>query len=151
MTLQEQIKEEMKTSMRARDMQAVTTYRGLMSAFTNEVVAQKLSPDTPVTDEMALTVITREAKRRKDSIKQFSDAGRDDLADDEKKELAMLEKFLLTLMSVEEITKIVSAKKEEMGITDLSEKGKFIGAVMGELKGKADGALVKEVVDGLFA
>ncbi|MCD5390180.1 MAG: GatB/YqeY domain-containing protein [Candidatus Pacebacteria bacterium] len=151
MTLQEQIKEEMKTSMRARDMQAVTTYRGLMSAFTNEVVAQKLSPDTPVTDEMALTVITREAKRRKDSIKQFSDAGRDDLADDEKKELAMLEKFLPTLMSVEEITKIVSAKKEEMGITDLSEKGKFIGAVMGELKGKADGALVKEVVDGLFA
>ena len=117
MTLQEQIKEEMKTSMRARDMQAVTTYRGLMSAFTNEVVAQKLSPDTPVTDEMALTVITREAKRRKDSIKQFSDAGRDDLADDEKKELAMLEKFLPTLMSVEEITKIVSAKKEENTLT----------------------------------
>ncbi len=150
MTLQEQIKEEMKTSMRARDMQAVTTYRGLMSAFTNEVVAQKKSPDTPISDEDALTVITREAKRRKDSIKQFTDAGRDDLADDEKKELVMLEKFLPELMSVEEITKIVSAKKEAMGITEHSEKGKFIGAVMGELKGKADGALVKEVVDSLF-
>lgn len=150
MTLQEQIKEEMKTSMRARDMQAVTTYRGLMSAFTNEIVAQKLSPDTPITDEDALKVITREAKRRKDSIKQFSDAGRDDLADDEKKELALLEKFLPTLMSIEEITKIATAKKEEMGITEPSEKGKFIGTLMGELKGKADGAEVKSVVDNLF-
>ncbi len=150
MTIQEQIKEEMKTSMRAREMQAVTTYRGLMSAFTNEVVAQKLSPDTPVTDEMAVTVITREAKKRKDSIAQFTDAGRDDLAEDEKSELALFEKFLPTLMSVEEITTFATAKKDEMGITDSSEKGKFIGTLMGELKGKADGADVKSVVDSLF-
>lgn len=150
MTLQEQIKEEMKTAMRARDMAAVTTYRGLMSAFTNEVVANKQSPDTPISDEDAIKVITREAKRRKDSIQQFTDAGRDDLADDEKSELALLEKFLPKLMSIEEITKIVSAKKQEMGITDPSEKGKFIGAIMGELKGKADGSDVKSVVDSLF-
>lgn len=151
MTLQEQVKEQMKTAMRAREMQAVTTYRGLMSAFTNEVVAANLSPDTPVTDEMALTVITREAKRRKDSIAQFTDAGRDDLAADEIKELALLEVFLPEMMSIEEITKIASAKKEEMGISDASEKGKFIGTLMGQLKGKADGADVKAVVDGLFA
>lgn len=151
MTVQEQVKEKMKGAMRERNMQSVTTYRGLMSAFTNEVVAQKLSPDTPVNDEMAITVITREAKRRKDSIAQFTDAGRDDLAADEKTELALLEEFLPEMMSIEEITRIVSAKKEAMGITDPSEKGKFIGAVMGELKGKADGADVKSVVDGLFA
>ena len=151
MTLQEQIKEEMKNSMRARESAAVMTYRGLMSAFTNEVVAKKLTPDTPISDEDAIIVITREAKRRKDSIAQFSDAGRDDLADDEKAELALLEKFLPTMMSIDEITKIVSAKKEAMGITDPTEKGKFIGAVMGELKGKADGADVKSVVDSLFA
>ncbi len=150
MTVQEQVKEKMKASMRERNMQAVTTYRGLMSAFTNEVVAAKQSPDTPVNDEMAIAVITREAKRRKDSITQFTDAGRDDLAADEKTELAMLEEFLPEMMSIEEITAIVTKKKEEMGITDPAEKGKFIGAVMGELRGKADGADVKTVVDGLF-
>lgn len=150
MTIQEQIKEAMKASMRERNMTAVTTYRGLMSAFTNEVVAEKMTPDTPVDDEMAIKVITREAKKRKDSIKQFEDAGRDDLANDEKAELELLGKFLPELMSIEEITKIVTAKKEEMGISDPSEKGKFIGAVMGELKGKADGADVKSVVDSLF-
>lgn len=151
MTIQEQVKENMKAAMKERNMQAVTTYRGLMSAFTNEVVAARLSPDTPVDDEMALVVITREAKRRKDSIAQFTDAGRDDLANDEKLELALLEAFLPTLMSIEEITSFVSTKKQDMGITDISEKGKFMGVVMSELKGKADGADVKTVVDTLFA
>ena len=151
MTLQEQVKEHMKSAMRERNMTAVTTYRGLMSAFTNEVVAEKMSPDTPVTDEMAIKVITREAKKRKDSIAQFTDAGRDDLAADEKTELALLEVFLPELMSIDEITTFATAKKAEMGITDPSEKGKFIGSLMGELRGKADGADVKTVVDSLFA
>jgi len=150
MTIQEQIKEAMKASMKERNMAAVTTYRGLMSAFTNEIVAQKKSPDTPISDEDAIKVITREAKRRKDSIQQFADAGRDDLADDEKAELALLEQFLPELMSEEEILTFVKEKKESLGISDPSEKGKFIGVLMAELKGKADGSLVKEVVDTLF-
>ncbi len=150
MTIQEQIKEAMKSSMKERNMQAVTTYRGLMSAFTNELVAGKISPDTPIDDEMAIRVITREAKKRKDSIKQFGDAGRDDLAFDEKAELELLEKFLPELMSEEEILKIAKAKKEELSISDPSEKGKFIGIIMSELKGKADGNDVRKVVDSLF-
>ncbi len=150
MTVQEQVKEQMKNAMKERNMAAVTTYRGLMSAFTNEVVAQKLSPDTPVTDEMAIAVITREAKKRKDAIAQFEDAGRADLAEDEKAELKLLEVFLPELMSREEIKTFALAKKEELGINDASEKGKFIGTLMAELRGKADGALVKEVVDTLF-
>lgn len=151
MTIQEQVKDQMKTAMRARDMAAVTTLRGLMSAFTNEVVAAKLSPDTPVSDEMAITVITREAKRRKDAIAQFTDAGRADLAEGEQSELAILETFLPEMMSLEDIKTLAQAKKEEMGITDPSEKGKFIGTLMAELKGKANGADVKSVVDSLFA
>ena len=150
MTIQEQIKEAMKASMKERNMAAVTTYRGLMAAFTNEVVAQKMSPDTPISDELALKVLTREAKRRKDSIQQYSDAGREDLAEDEKAELALIEQFLPEFMSEEEIRAFAQAKKDEMGISDASEKGKFIGTLMGELKGKADGALVKQVVDSLF-
>ncbi len=150
MTLQDQIKEQMKDAMRAKEETKKMTLRGLMSAFTNDVVASGNSPDTPISDEDALKVITREAKRRKDSIGQFIEGGREDLAADEKAELAVLEVFLPTLMSEEEILKIVTEKKESMGISDPAEKGKFIGAVMGELKGRADGALVKQVVDGLF-
>lgn len=151
MTVQEQIKEQMKNAMRARESGKVMTFRGLMSAFTNEVVSSGKSPDTPITDEQALVVLTREAKRRKDSIAQYTDAGRPELAEDEQAELALIESFLPELMSREEVTKIVTDKKEAMGITDPSEKGKFIGALMGELKGKADGAMVKSVVDELFA
>ncbi len=151
MTVQEQVKEQMKNAMKERNMAAVTTYRGLMSAFTNEIVAAKLSPDTPIDDKMAIKVITREAKKRKDSIAQFEDAGRSDLAEDEKAELALLEVFLPELMSAEEIKAFALTKKEELGIIDVSEKGKFIGTLMGELQGKADGAEVKRVVDELFA
>lgn len=150
MTLQEQIKEQMKDAMRAKEQTKVMTLRGLMSAFTNELVAQGKMPTDKLTDEEALVVITREAKRRKDSIQQYSDAGREELAADEKEELAILEAFLPTLMSEDEVTAFVVAKKEEMGITDPSQKGQFIGVVMGELKGKADGAMVNRIVNEQF-
>ena len=117
MTLQETIKEQMKAAMRERDMAKVTTMRGLMSAFTNEVVAAGKSPDTPITDEEAIVVITRESKRRKDSIKQFTDAGRAELAADEEAELAMLETFLPEMMSVEDIKTIAAAKIAGISVT----------------------------------
>ena len=151
MTVQEQIKNAMKEAMKARDMGAVTTYRGIMSAFTNEIVAQKKSPDTPISDEDAIRVLTREAKKRKDAIQQYEDAGRPELAEDEKKELALIEQFLPELMKREEIEEVVKAKIEALGIQDASEKGKLMGAIMGELKGKADGTLVKEVVESLLS
>lgn len=147
MTLQEQIKEQMKEAMRAKEQTKVMTLRGLMSAFTNELVAQGKMPTDSLTDQEAITVITREAKRRKDSIQQYSDAGREELAADEKEELAILETFLPELMTEEEVTAHIIAKKEEMGITDPSQKGQFIGAVMADLQGKADGAMVNRIIN----
>lgn len=149
MTLQEQMKENMKASMKERNMLAVTTYRGLMSAMTNAVVAAGKSPDTPVDDELALEVLTKESKKRKDSIKQYEDAGRPELAEDEKTELAIIEQYLPELMSVDEIKVIAATKIAEMG--DNANKGQLMGALMGELKGKADGNDVKSVVDELLA
>ena len=149
MTLQEQMKENMKAAMKERNMLAVTTYRGLMSAMTNAVVAAGKSPDTAIDDEMALDVLTKESKKRKDSIKQYEDAGRPELAEDEKTELALIEKFLPELMSLEEIKTIVSAKVAELG--GEVNKGQVMGALMGELKGKADGNDVKKVVDELLS
>jgi uncharacterized protein YqeY len=124
--------------------------RGLSSAFTNELVATKRTPQEALPDEDALAVITRLAKQRKESIAQFKAGGREDLAENEEKELAILQEFLPVMMSVEEIQKIAEAKKIEMGITDPSKKGMLVGALMKDLKGKADGGEVKSVVDSLF-
>lgn len=148
MTLQEQMKENMKASMRERNMLAVTTYRGLMSAMTNAVVAAGKSPDTPVDDALALEVLTKESKKRKDSIKQYEDAGRPELAEDEKTELGIIEQFLPELMSLDAIREIVSAKIADLG--EGANKGQVMGSLMGELKGKADGNDVKTVVDELL-
>lgn len=150
MTLQEQIKENMKNAMKERNMTAVTTYRGLMSAFTNEVVTLGKSPDTPITDEDALKVLTREAKRRKDSIQQYEDADRPELADDERAELVLIEAFLPEMMSIQDIRILAEQKKAELNINDASGKGQLMSALMTTLKGKADGTDVKTVVDELF-
>ncbi|MFT6361104.1 MAG: hypothetical protein ACJAV6_000336 [Candidatus Paceibacteria bacterium] len=149
MTLQEQMKENMKAAMKERNSQAVMTYRGLMSAMTNAIVASGKSPDTPVDDVMAMEVLTKESKKRKDSITQFTDAGRPELAEDEKAELALIEAYLPEMMSVEDIKTIVSAKLTDMG--DAVNKGQLMGALMGELKGRADGNDVKSVIDEMLA
>jgi uncharacterized protein YqeY len=150
MTLQEKIKEEIKNAMKAKDEVRTLVLKGVSSAFTNELVSTKRTPQDKLTDEEALAVITRLAKQRKDSISQFEAGGRADLAENEKKELTVLEEFLPTLMSVEEIKSFAEQKRSEMGITDASQKGQFMGVLMKDLKGKADGGDVKKVVDELF-
>ena len=139
----------MKAAMKEKNMAAVTTYRGLMSAMTNAVVAAGKAPDTAVDDAMAMEVLTKEAKKRKDSIQQYTDAGRPELAEDEQAELAIIEKFLPEMMSKDEIKTIAEAKVADLGAD--ANKGQVMGALMAELKGKADGGDVKAVVDELLA
>lgn len=149
--LHDKIREEIKNSMKAKEEVRVLVLKGILSAFTNELVATKRTPQDKLTDEEALAVISRLAKQRKDSISQFESGGRADLAENEKKELSVLEEFLPTLMSEDEIRKFVENKKSEMGIADATQKGQFMGAVMKDLKGKADGVLVKKVIDELLS
>ena len=103
-----------------------------------------------LTDEEVLIVITKLAKQRKDSIDQFKKGGREDLVKEEQDELAIFETYLPTLMDKSEVEKIAHKKKKELGITDATKKGMLMAALMKDLKGKADGAVVKEVVDSLF-
>jgi len=151
MTIQEQIKENMKTAMKAKDSVAVTTLRSLMAAFMNEVVATGGTPQTPATDDVAMTVIKRAVKQRKDAIAQFTDGGRADLAESEQAELAVLEAYLPEMMSVDAIREIAESKKSELGIDDKSKMGMLVGAVMKETAGQADGGDVKTIVESLFA
>jgi uncharacterized protein YqeY len=150
MSLQTDIKGQMKDAMKAKDQVRLTVLRGALSAFTNELVAKKMMPTDELPDEDVLGVIKRLSKQRKDSIQQFTDAGRDELADSEKAELVILEEFLPAMMTQDEIRPIAEAKKAEMNVEDTSGAGKLVGAVMGALQGKADGGDVKAVVDSLF-
>ncbi len=136
--------------MRAKDEVKLRTIRGVVAALTNELVATKRTPQEMLPDEEVLTVIRRMVKQRKDSIDQFEKGGRQDLVEGEKAELNILEAYLPKMMSREEIKKLALAKKSELGEVDKAKLGVFIGALMKDLKGKADGADVKAVVDELF-
>jgi uncharacterized protein YqeY len=150
MSIQTNIKEKIKEAMKAKDQTSLLVYRNIASSITNELVAKGKTPQDELGDDDALAVIKRLAKQRKDSIDQFEKGGRQDLADNEKAELVILEAFLPSMMTQDEIRPIAIAKKEALGVTDKSGLGKLVGAVMVDLKGKADGGDVKVVIESLF-
>ena len=148
MTMQDTIKADIKAAMIAKEMDKLQTLRMISAAFTNELVAQGRPPQEVLSDEDCMKVIKRLAKQRKDSIDQYESAGRPELAEDEKKELAFIEAYLPAQMSESDI----EAKVKEMLATtpvDPTKKGIFVGTVMKALGGSADGAMVKAVVDRL--
>lgn len=150
MSIHETLKKGIPDAMRAKDETKLRTLRSLVTAMTNEVVAKKRKPDEFLTDEEALVVLKRAASQRKDSIEQFEAGGRQDLANPERAELAVIEAHLPTMMSREEIEPVARAKMLELGVSGKADAGKFIGALMKELKGRADGADVKAVADALL-
>lgn len=151
MAIHETIKQSIPEALRAHDEVRLRTLRSLVTAMTNEVVAKKRKPNEFLTDEEAVAVVKRAANQRKDSIEQFEKASRADLAEPEKAELAILESYLPTLMSREEIVPIAKAKMAELNVSSKADAGKCTGALMKELKGKADGGDVKAVVDSLLS
>ncbi len=148
MTIHEHIKNKIIDAMRAKDTLTLETLRGLTSLFSYELIAKK-SSELFIDDENALILIKRSVKQRKDSIDQFEKGGRKDLVKKEKSELSILEKFLPETMSKADIKKIVEAKIKKDGMPDTRKIGAFMGGIMKELKGKADGGDVKEVVEVL--
>ncbi|MDO8566809.1 MAG: GatB/YqeY domain-containing protein [bacterium] len=150
MPIHETLKKSIPDALRARDEVRLRTLRSLVTAMTNEVVAKKRRPDEYLNDDEAFAVIKRAVNQRKDSIAQFEKASRGDLVEPEKAELAILESYLPPMMSPKEIEKIARAKMAELGISNKADTGKLTGALMKDLKGKADGSDVKAVVDSLF-
>ena len=151
MALHEDIKAELKEAMKAKEATRLTVIRGMLTAFTNELVSTGKTPQDRLEDDAVRAVIKRLAKQRKDSIEQFEAAGRTELAEQEKAELAVLEGYLPQMMNQDEIRPIAEAKKAELGVDDKSKMGVLIGAVMKETAGKADGGDVKAVVEELLA
>ena len=151
MSLHTNIKAEIKTATLGRDALRLSVVRSLVAAFTNELVVKQRKPTGELSDEEALSVIRRAVKQRKESIEQFKAGGRQDLVDAEAAELSVLEKYLPQMMSRDEIKKVAEAKKKELGITDKTKLGQFVGMLMmKELKGRADGTDVKIVAEELL-
>lgn len=136
--------------MIAKDETRLLVLRGVQAEIQKDLIAKK-SAATEGTDDEVVAIVKKLVKQRKDSIDQFEKGGRPELAESEKKELAILQAYLPATMSKDEIKKVALAKKAELGVADKAGAGKLIGAVSKELKGKADGADIKEVVEGLFA
>ena len=151
--MHEKIQNEIPIAMRAKDNVRLTTLRGVLAAFTNESLALKRTPKDKLSNGEAIAVIRRLVKQRKDSIEQFEKGGRKDLADSEKAELKVLEEFLPAQMSEEKIREIVNKilrQAQDDNSPILKNKGAFIGTVIKETKGEADGALVKKIIEEIL-
>jgi uncharacterized protein YqeY len=142
MSLKDQITEDMKTAMRAKDAPRLLTIRGLLAACKQREVDERIVLD----DAAIVAIIDKLIKQRKDSIAQFSSAGRTDLVDKETAELKVLESYLPQRLSADEITAQVQAIVAETGATGPGDMGKVMAAVKAKLAGKADMGLVSAAV-----
>jgi len=150
MSLHETIKAKVIEAMKAKDQVRLLALRGLVSELTNEAVRKGQKPDTILDDEAVMPVIVRQVKQHKDSIDQYEKGGRNDLVQQEQEELAILEEFMPEQMSEDEVRTIVKATITKLGIRDASEIGKLMGSLMPQFKGKADGNVVKKIVEELL-
>ncbi len=148
---QQDIKAAVIAAMKAKEPVKLAVMRAISAACTNELVSKSRGPDGVLSEEEIMDIISRSAKQHKDSIAQFTAGGREDLVASEQAELDVLISLLPAQMSREEIVAAVDAKAAEMGVTDKTKANMLIGALMKDLKGKADGTVVKEVIDAKFA
>ncbi|EOL42117.1 GatB/YqeY domain-containing protein [Enterococcus phoeniculicola] len=146
MSLLSTLNEDMKTAMKAKDKETLQVVRMLKAAIQNEQI--KIGRD--LNGEEELTVLSREMKQRRDSLSEFEKAERDDLAEKVKSEIIIVEKYMPEQLSEEEIRQIVAGAIAKTGATSPKEFGKVMGAVMPQVKGKADGNQVNAVVKELL-
>ena len=152
MTLKEKITEDMKTAMRAKDSERLGTIRLLLSAIKQKEVDERVVVD----DVMAVAIVDKLMKQRKDSIEAFEKASRQDLADKEKAELQVLQAYLPARLSLNEVTAevkaIIATLATDMGrAVGPADMGKVMGAVKVQLTGKADMGLVSAAVKAALA
>ena len=143
MTLKEQIANDIKEAMKSREMDKVSALRMVNSAIKNKEIDNR---PNPLSEEDVIAVVKKLTKQRKDSIEQFEKAGRNDLVENEQKELSILEKYLPEQMSEDQITEIVVAAISESGAESMRDMGKVMQIVTQKTQGAADNKLVSQIV-----
>jgi uncharacterized protein len=142
MSLKDQITEDMKAAMRAKDSERLGTIRLLLAAIKQKEVDERIVVD----DVATVAIVDKLIKQRKDSIEAFQKAERKDLADKEAAELLVLQAYLPARLSAEEVTAAVKAIVAELGASGPGDMGKVMGAVKAQLAGKADMSQVSAAV-----
>ncbi|NEP16573.1 MAG: GatB/YqeY domain-containing protein [Leptolyngbya sp. SIO4C1] len=146
MSLKERISEAIKTAMKARDKIRLETVRGVKKVILEKESEVRAKGQDELTETQELEILTQLAKQRRDSIEQYKNAGRDDLADKEAQELAILEEYLPAQLSDAEIEAVIDQLIAKTGASGPRDMGKVMGPAMKEMKGKADGAKVQALV-----
>ena len=142
MSLKETLNNDIKTAMKAKDKETLAVLRMIKTA----VQAAEIDKKEELNAEEELTILAREAKQRRESLAEFVKAGRDELVAKTETEIEIVERYLPKQLSVEEVKEVIATVAEKIGATTQKEFGKLMGAVMQELKGKADGNVIKEQV-----
>ena len=142
MSLKETLNNDIKTAMKAKDKETLAVLRMIKTA----VQAAEIDKKEELNAEEELSILAREAKQRRESLAEFVKAGRDELVAKTEAEIEIVERYLPKQLSVEEVKEVIATVAEKIGATTQKEFGKLMGAVMQELKGKADGNVIKEQV-----
>ncbi|MFB6248610.1 MAG: GatB/YqeY domain-containing protein [Salinibacter sp.] len=147
----DRLSEDLKAAMRAKDKVRLRTLRSLRSALKNKEIDQRQDgADTVLSDQDQLAVLRKQVTQREDSIEQYEEAGRDDLVQKEREELAVLEDYLPERMSDDELRDRLQTIIEDVGATSLGDMGPVMGRAMSELRGRVDGGRVQEMVQDLL-
>lgn len=144
-TFAENVMDDLKIAMKAKDSVALTTLRALKTALTNAAI-ESGNKDNVIAQADALAIVRKQIKQRNDSIEQFENAGRSELAEKEKAEIVVLEKYLPAAMSPEEVSAIVTAAVSETGASSRAEMGKVMSIVQGKTAGRVDGKTLSQEV-----
>lgn len=147
-SLRERLRDDLKAAMRARDAIRRDTIRLVEAAIKNAEIEKR---GAELSDQDVQAILQRQVKQRQDSIEQYEQANRSDLADAERAEIAVIEVYLPQQMSREEIEAAARAAIDQLGATGPGDRGKVMGRLMSELRGKADGAMVNAVVGDLLS
>jgi hypothetical protein len=145
MGLKEKISDDMKTAMKSGDKLRLETLRTLRAVLMEKEI-EKRGTGNPVSAEDEIGVLMTAAKKRKESIELFEKGGRMELVEQEGKELVIIQEYLPKQMSTEEIATVIDEVAAQVGATFVADFGKLMPAVMKQLKGKADGKLIQELV-----
>lgn len=146
MSLQERLAHDLKDAMRARDQVRLRAIRSLITALTEK----EKEGAGPVTEEQAIAAVQKQAKQRRDAIEQFEAAGREDLAQKERDELAVLARYLPAQLSDDDIRREVHEIITRTGFTTRKDMGRVMGEAMSRLRGKAEGDRVRAVVEAML-
>lgn len=146
MSIKDSILNDLKEAMKARQADRLRVLRSLKSKILEKEISERTGGEGTITDEQTVEVLMKAAKQRKESIEQFEQGGRQDLADKEKEELEVIITYLPKMMSEEEVRSAVKKEIENSGASGMADMGKVMGIMMGRMKGKADGSVVSRVV-----